>query len=61
MMEYIKRKLCKMNNQSDWMDKVGYPRYYEENGLIIKETEDGEKLIVTLNENHEEVITGKIK
>ncbi len=50
-----------MNNQSDWMDKVGYPHYYEENGLIIKETEDGEKLIVTLNENHEEVITGKIK
>ena len=42
-MEYLKRKLSKMNNEQ------------------AKETEDGEKLIVTLNEKHEEVITGKLK
>ena len=61
MMEYLKRKLRKMNNEQAWKEKVGYPRYYKENGLFIKETEDGEKLIVTLNEKHEEVITGKLK
>lgn len=61
MMEYLKRKLSKMNNEQAWKEKVGYPRYYKENGLFIKETEDGEKLIVTLNEKHEEVITGKLK
>lgn len=60
-MEYLKRKLSKMNNEQAWKEKVDYPRYYEENGLFIKETEDGEKLIVTLNEKHEEVITGKLK
>ena len=60
-MEYLKRKLSKMNNEQAWKEKVGYPRCYKENGLFIKETEDGEKLIVTLNEKHEEVITGKLK
>ncbi len=61
MMEYLKRKLSKLNQTQTWQDKIQYPRYYEENGQFIKETENGEKLIVSLNENNEEIIIGKLK
>ncbi len=61
MMEYIKRKLTKTKDDQAWKDQIGYPRYYQENGLFIKETEDGEKFIITMDEQHQEVIVGKIK
>lgn len=61
MMEYIKRKLTKTKDDQAWKDQIGYPHYYQENGLFIKETEDGEKFVVTLDEQHQEIIVGKAK
>lgn len=61
MMEYLKRKLCRLENDDSWKEDIPFPRYYEENGRIIKETENGEKYIIILDKNHKEVIAGKIK
>lgn len=61
MMEYLKRKFWKLEKDDSWTKNIPYPRYYEENGLLIKETEDGRKFAVTLDEQHNEVILGQIK
>ena len=56
MMEYLKRKFWKLEKDDSWTKNIPYPRYYEENGLLIKETEDGR-----IDEQHNEVILGQIK
>lgn len=61
MMEYLKRKLCRLEEQNDWSKKVPFPRYYEQNGKIIKENENGEKFIVEVDEDFNEKILGQIK
>ena len=56
MMEYLKRKLCKIS--ADNLDI--YPRYYEENGKLIKETEDGEKWVIKLDTEYKEVLLERL-
>ena len=59
MMEYLKRKICKIKS-SDF-DKIRFPRYYEENGSLIKEYENGEMWEVALDESHHEVLLKRLK
>lgn len=56
MLEYLKRKL----NRLERTPKVSYPLYYEENGILIKETEDGIRYEVELDSNHQEIILRKL-
>ena len=58
-MEYLKRKMCKIKT-SDF-ESVGFPRYYEENDRLIKECENGEKWVVTLDANYREVLLEKLQ
>ncbi len=60
-MEYIKRKLCRLEEKNDWRKKIPFPHYYEENGKIVKETADGKKYVVTLDDAYNEVIVEQIK
>ena len=46
---------------ADLKIKVGYPLYYKENGQTIKELENGEKWVVTLDSNYKEVMVEQIK
>ena len=59
MMEYLKRKLCKLK-PSDF-DEVRFPRYYEENGTLIKEFENGEVWEVALDKKHHEILLKRLK
>ncbi len=61
MMEYFKRKFTRINNCDTYQKQIPYPRYYEDNGLLIKEMENGKKYVITLDENHKEVILGLLK
>ncbi len=56
MMEYLKRKICKIS--ADNLDI--YPRYYEENGKLIKETESGEKWVIKLDAEYKEVLLERL-
>ncbi len=57
MMEYLKRKLTKVSAD----DAVtSFPRYYEENGKIIKECAGGEKWVIRLDSNYNEVLVERI-
>jgi hypothetical protein len=59
MMEYLKRKFAKLKTTD--FDKVSYPRYYEENGKLIKELASGEKWEFILDSNHKEVLIERLK
>ena len=61
MMEYLKRKLCRLEKQKEWQQKVPFPRYYEKNGKIVREEENGETFLVEVDDNFNEKIIGKIK
>ena len=61
MMEYIKENWPKQKMIKLGKTKSVIRAYYQENGLFIKETEDGEKFVVTLNEQHQEIVVGKVK
>ncbi|MBP5215320.1 MAG: hypothetical protein J6039_02045 [Alphaproteobacteria bacterium] len=53
MLEYLKRKLSRLSGKV----KIDtYPKYYEKEGLIIREEKDGTRYVVKLDENHNEVI-----
>ncbi len=59
MMEYLKRKFARLKSED--FDKIGFPRYYEENGKLVKELDSGEKWEFVLDENHKEVLIARIK
>ena len=59
MLEYIKRKLCRI--EQDGIKFDSFPQYYEENDKIIKELEDGQKFIIDMSSDGEEIIIEKIK
>lgn len=59
MMEYLKRKLTKINAQN--VGKITFPHYYEENGKLIKELENGEIWEVALDKNYQEVLIERLK
>ena len=59
MIEYLKRKFSRLSNQE--MQKISFPHYYEENGKIVKELENGEKWEVMLDANYQEVLIARIK
>ena len=61
MMEYLKRKFSKLEKQNDWNNKIPFPRYYEDNGKIIKELSENEKFIIDLDENFNETILKRLK
>ncbi|MBQ4084551.1 MAG: hypothetical protein IJC30_02710 [Alphaproteobacteria bacterium] len=56
MLEYLKRKLNKLDVKPD----VAYPLYYEENGILIKEISDGSRYEIALDANHQEIILRKL-
>ncbi|MBQ8870489.1 MAG: hypothetical protein IJ019_03840 [Alphaproteobacteria bacterium] len=59
MMEYLKRKLTKFNAQN--VGKITFPHYYEENGKLIKELENGEIWEVSLDKDYQEVLIERLK
>ena len=59
MMEYLKRKFTRLN--TDNIGKISFPHYYEENGKLIKELENGEKWVVTLDSDYKEVLLERLK
>ena len=59
MIEYLKRKFSKLNNQN--MQTISFPHYYEENGKLIKELENGDKWEVVLDANYQEVLIERLK
>ena len=59
MMEYLKRKLTKINARN--VGKITFPHYYEENGKLIKELENGEIWEVALDKNYQEVLIERLK
>ena len=59
MMEYLKRKFVRLKPEN--FNNVGFPRYYEEEGKLIKELESGEKWVFILDANHKEVLIERIK
>ncbi|MBO7332357.1 MAG: hypothetical protein J6U64_01675 [Alphaproteobacteria bacterium] len=52
MLEYLKRKINKLKEQPE----VSYPLYYEENGILVKETANGTRYEIKLDSNHQEII-----
>ena len=58
MMEYLKRKFARLKNKD--IKEIGFPRYYEENGILIKELETGEKWEIKLDSEHQEVLVKRI-
>jgi hypothetical protein len=52
MLEYLKRKLNKLEVKPD----IAYPLYYEENGILVKETANGTRYEIKLDSNHQEII-----
>lgn len=57
MMEYLKRKLSKLSADDE---SISFPRYYEENGKLIKECAGGEKWVIKLDSNYNEVLLERI-
>ena len=42
-------------------NKIAYPLYYEENGHLIKELENGEKWIIKLDKDYKEILIARLK
>ena len=59
MFEYLKRKLTRVNRLNLSIDT--YPVYYKENGKLIKELANGEKWVVELDANRQEVLIERLK
>ena len=59
MMEYLKRKFARLDSQH--MGDISFPHYYECDGKLIKELENGEKWEVALDENYKEVLIERLK
>ncbi len=59
MMEYLKRKFARLDNTK--IGDISFPHYYEENGKLIKELENGEKWEVALDSNYNEVLIARVK
>ena len=55
MFEYFKRKFSRLDGK---IEIDTFPKYYEENGCIIREEKDGKRYIVTLDKDHNEIIVG---
>ena len=55
MFEYFKRKFARLDGK---IEVNTYPKYYQENDLLIREEKDGMRYIVTLDKDHKEVIKG---
>ena len=60
MFTKLKENILK-DTSTDWKNKISYPLYYKENDKTIKELENGEKWIVTLDNNYKEVLVKRIK
>ena len=58
MMEYLKRKFARLKPED--VGNITFPRYYEQNGKIIKELENGEKFEVALDSNYKEIVVEKL-
>ncbi len=56
MIEYFKRKFSRLNTT---LKIDSYPKYYEENGFLIREEKDGRRYIIKLDENHQEIVVGE--
>ena len=52
MFEYLKRKFSKPHP----VKIETYPKYYEENGLLIRENQDGARYVVTIDKKGNETI-----
>ena len=59
MMEYLKRKFVRLKTQD--VQKISFPHYYEENGKLVKELENGEKWEIILDANYQEVLIERLK
>ncbi|MBE6453867.1 MAG: hypothetical protein E7017_03155 [Alphaproteobacteria bacterium] len=59
MMEYLKRKFARLKSED--IKEISFPHYYEENGLLIKELETGEKWEIMLDSDYNEVLVKKIR
>lgn len=59
MIEYLKRKFARQKNKD--IETIGFPRYYEEYGILIKELENGEKWEVKLDSKYQEILIKRIK
>lgn len=46
---------------ADLKNKISYPLYYEENGKLVKELENGEKWQVALDKDYKEVLVERLK
>ncbi len=56
MKEYLKRKLAKVK-----IDVDTFPKYYDNNGQIIKECQDGKMFVVDFDKNSNEIILKEYK
>lgn len=59
MEEYLKRKLARLNDNKFEIDK--YPLYYQKGDLIVKETIDGKKFVVEVDDKGNELLKGEIQ
>lgn len=57
MLDYLKQKLKKLPQK----DFLSFPRYYEENGVLIKETASGIRYEIELDADHHEKIIRRIQ
>ena len=60
MFTKIKENILNIKPQ-DLENKIRYPLYYKENGKTIKELENGEKWVVKLDSNYNEILVERIK
>ena len=56
MLTYLKRKLKSLPQNA----AIPFPHYYEENGILIKETEPNVRYEIRLDENHQEKLIRRI-
>ena len=55
MFEYLKRKLSRLPR----VEIKTYPKYYEENGLLIREEQNGARYVVTVDKDGNEKVLCK--
>ena len=54
-------KIYEELHKSEDIKEISFPHYYEENGLLIKELETGEKWEIMLDSDYNEVLVKKIR
>ena len=52
MLEYLKRRLSRLHK----IEIETYPKYYEENGMIIREEKNGTRYVVNVDKDGKETI-----